>query len=238
MRSITEIYCLRLSVESYVAPKGPLQSKRCQRFGHTQRNCGYAPRCVACGGSHLSGGCSTAREQPQATGHPACQKAQRAGPSAEQMDLGEGWNHVVRGGRVVKATTTPPQNPNPSPQQITEVPEQCKVTATRKTARPKKPEPKSTAATIPAAGRSNKKSAAIVKTATAKPKTPDLVVPTQSLTSPLEEISNLDRLALQVCVELTRQLLTSISFLPTGAARSRAVLKTASLLVIEYGSTP
>ena len=31
---------LRVSVESYVAPKGPLKCKRCQRFGHTQRNCG------------------------------------------------------------------------------------------------------------------------------------------------------------------------------------------------------
>jgi hypothetical protein len=88
-------------------------------------NCGYAPRCVACGGSHLSGGCSTQREQPQccgcggnhtanycgctewkkakaaiaeqatqpgrknaATGHPAAPKAERVGPSAEQMDLG------------------------------------------------------------------------------------------------------------------------------------------------------
>jgi len=55
-------------VESYLAPKGPMQSKLCQRFGHTQRNCGYASRCVACGGSHLSGGCSSPREQPQCSG--------------------------------------------------------------------------------------------------------------------------------------------------------------------------
>ena len=50
VRSITELCGLRVS-ESYLAPKGPMQCKRCQRFGHTQRNCGYAPRCVACGGS-------------------------------------------------------------------------------------------------------------------------------------------------------------------------------------------
>jgi len=124
-----------VSVASYVTPKGPLQCKRCQRFGHTQRKCGHAPRGVACGGSHLSGGCCTQLEQPQccgyggnhtahyrgcvkwkeasaalakqapersrknvATGQPAAPKAQQAGPSAEQMDLGEGWNHVVRGG--------------------------------------------------------------------------------------------------------------------------------------------
>jgi hypothetical protein len=55
-------------------------------------------------------------------------------PSAEQIDLCEGWNHVVRGGRVVKATTTP--IPNPSPQPVTKAPEQPKLAATMKTARP------------------------------------------------------------------------------------------------------
>ena len=68
VRSITELCGLRMSVESYLATKGPMQCKRCQRFRHTQRNCGYAPRCVACGGSHLSVGCSTPREQPQFCG--------------------------------------------------------------------------------------------------------------------------------------------------------------------------
>jgi len=59
VRSITELCGLRISVKLYLPPKGPMQRKRCQRFGHTQRNCGYAPRCVACGGSQLSCGCST-----------------------------------------------------------------------------------------------------------------------------------------------------------------------------------
>ena len=63
VRSLTEICGMRVS-ESYLAPKGPLQCKRCQRFGHTQLNPGYEPRCGTCGGSHLSGGCSTPREQP------------------------------------------------------------------------------------------------------------------------------------------------------------------------------
>ena len=228
VRSITELCGLRVSVESYLAPKGPMQCKRCQRFGHTQRNCGYAPRCVACGGSHLSGGCSTPREQPQCCGcggnhtanyrgcvkwkearaalakqapqratrnAPATPKAQQAGPSAEQLALGEGWSHVVRGGRVAKATaTTPPPNPNPPPQPVTEVPRAPKVTATRKKAGPKKPEPKPTAAAQPAAGKSKKKVAASVKTVATKPTIPVLVVPT----NPLEEISSLlDRHPLQ-----------------------------------------
>jgi len=68
VRSITELNGLRVSMETYVAPKYPMQCKRCQRFGHTQRNCRYALRCVACGGFHLSGGYSTSREQTQCCG--------------------------------------------------------------------------------------------------------------------------------------------------------------------------
>jgi hypothetical protein len=133
VRSLAELCALQVSVESYVSAKRPRQCKRCQGFGHTQRNCGYAPRCVACVGSHLSGGCSTPWEEPQccgcgenhtanyrgcikwkeakaalanqapehgrksAAGNLAAPKARWAGSSAEQMDLGEGWNHVLRG---------------------------------------------------------------------------------------------------------------------------------------------
>ena len=112
------------------------------------------------------------------------------------------------------------------------------MTATSKTAGSQKPKPKSTAATKLAAGKSKKKVAS-VKTAAAKPTTPELVVPTQSATSTLEEISDLlDHLPIPACVELTRRLLTSFSSLPTGAVRPRAVLKTVILFVAEYGSTP
>jgi hypothetical protein len=34
-RSLTELCGMRVSVETYIAPKVPLQCKRCQRFGHT-----------------------------------------------------------------------------------------------------------------------------------------------------------------------------------------------------------
>ena len=66
--SITQIFELRVTVETYTAPKGPLQCKRCQRFGHTQRNCGYAPRCVASRETRLSGECSTPKEQLKCCG--------------------------------------------------------------------------------------------------------------------------------------------------------------------------
>jgi hypothetical protein len=113
------------------------------------------------------------------------------------------------------------------------------VTATWKAARPQKSESKTSAASKPVAGKSKKTAVARVETAAAKPTTPNLVVPNQNTTSPLNEISDcLDHLPLDVCVQLTRRLLTSIFFLPTGAARPRAVLKTVILFVAAYGSTP
>jgi hypothetical protein len=143
-------------------------------------------------------------------------------------------------GRVVKATTTITPSPisKPSPQAVTEAPEQPKVTANRTTARPEKPQPKSIAGPKPAAGKRKKKAAANVRTTAAKTTTPKLVISTQPSSSPLEDISDLDRLPRQACVELTRRLLTSISSLPTWAARPRAALKTVILFVPEYGSTP
>jgi hypothetical protein len=68
VRSITELCGLRVSLESYVPPKGPLQRKRCQRFGHMQHNADTLPGFIACGGSHISGACSTPREHPQCCG--------------------------------------------------------------------------------------------------------------------------------------------------------------------------
>jgi len=113
------------------------------------------------------------------------------------------------------------------------------VTDTRETARPQKPELKSTSPTQRASGNYNKRTAASVKTAAATPTTPNLVVPTQSPTSSLDEISDLiDHLPLYGCVELTRQRLTSISSLPTGAGRPLTVLNTVIIFVAEYGSTP
>jgi len=105
------------------------------------------------------------------------------------------------------------------------------LTANREKTRPKKSEPKPTAVPKQASGQSKKKAAASVKPAAATPTTPSLVVPTQSPTSPLEEISDLlDHIPLHACMELTLWLLTSISSLPIGAARPRPVLKNAILL--------
>jgi hypothetical protein len=63
VRSSTEVCGFRVSVETYMAPKDPLQCKPCQRFGHMQGNCGYPSRCVTCGEVNLSGKCSTPKNQ-------------------------------------------------------------------------------------------------------------------------------------------------------------------------------
>ena len=56
--------------------------------------------------------------------------------------------------------------------------------------------------------------------------------------SPIEESPDLfDNLQLNAFVEITRRLLTSIPSLPSGPARSRALLKMVTLFVAEYGST-
>jgi len=97
------------------------------------------PACCGCGRNHTASyrGCvkwkeskaALAKQAPQrsrkslATAQPAATKAQRAGTSAEQKSLGEGWNHVVQRGRVVKATAIPPKpHPNLPPQKITKAP--------------------------------------------------------------------------------------------------------------------
>ena len=68
VRSLTGLCGLRVKVETYVTPKGPPQCKRCHRFGHTQRNCGHGPRCVACGGPHHVADCPAPRGQPRCCG--------------------------------------------------------------------------------------------------------------------------------------------------------------------------
>jgi hypothetical protein len=56
--------------------------------------------------------------------------------------------------------------------------------------------------------------------------------------SPLEEISDfLDTFPMDACVELTHRLLAAVPSVPSGLARSRAVLKIVVLFVAEYGST-
>jgi hypothetical protein len=116
---------------------------------------------------------------------------------------------------------------------VIEAPKKAAVKSTSKKARSKKPAPKVSAAP---------KKAPITKASTkqcvAKPAPPkQLVFPPTANPSPVEEISDLlDTLPTDACIELTGRLLTAVPSLPSGPARSRAVLKTVILFVAEYGS--
>jgi len=68
VRSLAEICGLRLSAESYVAPKRPLQCKPASASAKRSVTEVTQHRCVACVGFHLSRGCSTPRGQPQGCG--------------------------------------------------------------------------------------------------------------------------------------------------------------------------
>jgi hypothetical protein len=84
-----------------------------------------------------------------------------------------------------------------------------KLTATKKTAKPKNPVPKTTAAHKAATVKLNRKAREIIKTAAVKTVTNKLVVTPHPPTSPLEDITDLlDNLPFQACV-LTRPLFTS-----------------------------
>jgi hypothetical protein len=98
VRSLSELCGLRVSVETYIAPKAPLQCKRCQRLGYTQRNCGYTPRCVACGEPHSSGECSTPRQQLKCS---SCTTQQTNGA----VQSGRKSNPRLQSGRQLLAST-------------------------------------------------------------------------------------------------------------------------------------
>jgi hypothetical protein len=201
-------------------------------------------KCCSCGGNHTANyrGCSTWKEvkaalakqvpnqRTRASGaavQPAANRGVTPQPSAEQENLGSGWNHVVRGGRVVKATL--PTLPEPAPRSIIEVLQKDKMTELNTGSNAANPVLKAMKALRQAQVTSTK-----VKSGKSSPKNPNPtkpIPPPQSFKSPFEEISDLlDTLPLGASVELTRRLLTAAPTLPSGAARSRAVLKIVVLL--------
>jgi hypothetical protein len=163
---------------------------------------------------------------------PAAPKARQVQPSAEQRGLGEGWSHVVQGGQVVKAVSSPPPKPVTKP--VAKAHKQPKATCPARKAKPKKAEPKVRA--VPKAAVKPKK---VVATGSKPVAAAPPVAQTPPNPSPLEGISDLvDQLPLGACMEMTRRLLMAFPSLPKGATRTRAVLKLVIRFVAEYGSTP
>ena len=123
VRAITQLCGLLVTVESYTAPRAPLQCRCCQRFGHTQRCCGYAPWCVACGEAHLSGGCSTSKEQLKCcscggnhtANYRGCGKWKEAKAAlVRRASAGP----VVKSGAPSGGVRSAPAQPQPSPEQL------------------------------------------------------------------------------------------------------------------------
>ena len=88
-----------------MAPKTPLQCKRCQHFGHTKRNCAWRVvrhtfwgvitpkqqlKCCSCKGNHTANcqRCSKWKEAKAGANRTQVGRKTRAGTSAEQESLG------------------------------------------------------------------------------------------------------------------------------------------------------
>jgi hypothetical protein len=63
VRFLTDFCGVQLNVETYNSSNLPVQCNCCQRFGDTQRNYGYATRCVTYGEVYPSGKCVTPKKQ-------------------------------------------------------------------------------------------------------------------------------------------------------------------------------
>lgn len=62
--NITNISCFRVKVEPLKKSTMPPQCYRCQEFFHHSRLCNRTPKCVKCGGSHLTRVCTKSAKTP------------------------------------------------------------------------------------------------------------------------------------------------------------------------------
>jgi hypothetical protein len=131
-------------------------------------------------------------------------------------------------GRVVNPTTPPLPQPTPKP---AEAPKQGKATTSRKKV-------KATQPAVAAPQQAPMKKQTMNGKSSPPPKKPNPASIPPPNQSPIEIFDLLDNLPVNACVELTRRLLTAVPTLPSGAARSRAVLIIVIHFVAEYGSTP
>ena len=102
LRSLTDLCGLPFSVKTYIAPKGLLQCKRCQRFGHKQRQCSEAPRYVVYGETHLSGECSASQQQ-----HKCCSCGWNHTANAVVVWSGRRPRRCLLNGRLLNASRGP-----------------------------------------------------------------------------------------------------------------------------------
>lgn len=60
---LSAVFHVVVRVEAY-RTTGPSQCHNCQGFGHSSTHCGLPPKCVKCGGNHLTKTCSKTRDEP------------------------------------------------------------------------------------------------------------------------------------------------------------------------------
>jgi hypothetical protein len=172
-------------------------------------------KCCSCGGNHTANyrGCAKWKEAKAALAKralivrskmgsapspPVTSKAQRPEPTAEQERLVQGWNHVVRGGRVIKAASPPSPNHTPSPVTPSTTLNEAETTGKKG----------KTAKSTPKVKVGPKQALATKANKSAKPKQPSQtipmnpVAPTRTNHSPIEISDLLDKLPLNACVEL------------------------------------
>jgi hypothetical protein len=61
---LTSLLYTKIKVEEPYKPRTISQCQNCQDYGYTRSYCGYPPRCVQCGNSHLTSDCIKPRENP------------------------------------------------------------------------------------------------------------------------------------------------------------------------------
>jgi hypothetical protein len=253
VRSLTDLCGLRVKVETYNAPKGPLQCKHCQRFRHTQRNCDYAPRRVACGDEHPSGKCVSRKLQLKCyscggnhtANYGGCIKWKEGKAAAAKRVQG------VRSRKDGFSTRLPapksaPVKPPPKQERLVPVFNQVfrggrvvKAQATHNPTSTSSDTGRRTERQAAPTGGQRKPACTEVLVVESQPprseQTESALSPPHGQT-PLEGIADLlEKLPAKACVELTRHLLSEASSLPTGEDRPRVVLKTVILFIAEYG---
>lgn len=68
-KEVQDIQHLKIKWEQYAKERNYTQRFKCQRFGHSQINCNYAPKCVKCAQNHLTKDCILVKTE---TSKPKC----------------------------------------------------------------------------------------------------------------------------------------------------------------------
>jgi hypothetical protein len=145
---------------------------------------------------------------------PPVPKSALTKPSPEQEKLGPGWNHVVRGGRVLKAQAKPSLTSTSSDTERRTERQAAPTAGQRKPACPE---------------------ISVVETQPPRSKQTDPGPSPPQGQSLIEWIADLlENLPQKACIELTHRLFSAASSLQTGEARPRAVLKIVIHFIDEY----